>query len=145
MENFYDKKKAVVNCVNLCSKQRGCSADNRASRTLPNTGCIWLPITSQTDPVRRLLTSKAHSFLLKINRGVVPFGHQVTDYFWTRTLLLAIPLLYLWELLMIMVLVHVNSLKSENNAFPPDERLQICLLIPFRGLLLLIALPQQEL
>lgn len=46
---------------------------------------------------------------------------------------------------MIMVLVHVNSLKSENDAFPPDERLQICLLIPFRGLLLLIALPQQEL
>lgn len=55
--------------------------------------CLYL-IIPQTDPMCWLLTRKALSFLLEINRGTVPSGHQVTDDFWTRMLLLAIPLLY---------------------------------------------------
>ena len=150
-------------------------------RTLTNAACVWLPIrmyllNSETDPIHRLLASKAHSLLLKINRGAVPFGQQVTDYFWTRMLLLTIPLLYLWDLLMTVVPALVNSLKSlyiptwkesvnksahscrwpcfgrgvglddPQRSLPTPNILWFCdSVIPFRGLVLLIASPQQEL
>jgi len=72
VENFYHGIRLASTLLN----HRGCFADIRAGRPQTNAACVCLPacmylIIPQTDPVHRLRTIKAHSFLLEINRGAV--------------------------------------------------------------------------